>query len=117
MPRFVSAPAVRGAAALVPPTTSHPPAPRVVYTAIPVPGSATAATSPSMRIEQPVSFCQAGCATYGLHPRLERDHVVRNRQRMQPVRGEARLAERHRLLEVACAGVLRVAEGGGDDEA
>src|SRR5580704_8417039 len=53
-----------GAEALVPPTSFHPPLPfEVSYTATPVAGSASAATSLSIRREQPVrpsAVCQDG---------------------------------------------------------
>src|SRR5437588_359180 len=53
-----------GEEALVPPTSFHPPLPlEVSYTATPVLGSASAATSLSIRLEQPVrpsAVCQDG---------------------------------------------------------
>src|SRR5579871_6038668 len=53
-----------GEEALVPPTSFHPPLPLVVsYTATPVLGSASAATSLSIRLEQPdrpSAVCQDG---------------------------------------------------------
>src|SRR5262249_24951478 len=52
-----------GDEALVPPYTAHPLKPNVWYTATPVAGSATAATSATVRIEQPLSVCQAGLAS------------------------------------------------------
>src|SRR5689334_13627635 len=52
-----------GAEALVPPYTAQPLKPNVWYTATPVAGSETAATSATERIEQPVSVCQAGLAS------------------------------------------------------
>src|SRR5205823_8850684 len=59
-----------GAATLVPPNTSHPPGCRryVSYTATPVFGSATAATSVTVRREQPASVCQLGFEMYALQP-------------------------------------------------
>ena len=54
--------ATSGEATLVPPYTAQPFAPVVWYTATPVFGSPTAETSASVRIEQPVSFCQLGLA-------------------------------------------------------
>ena len=60
--------ATRGDATLVPPYTAHPFAPVVWYTATPVFGSPTAATSASVRSEQPVSVCQLGLAMYALQP-------------------------------------------------
>src|ERR1700722_18811893 len=56
-----------GEEALVPPTSFHPPLPfEVSYTATPVAGSASAATSLSIRREQPVrpsAVCQDGCGS------------------------------------------------------
>src|SRR5215510_15428295 len=67
-----------GAAALVPPSTIHA---EVVselgpYTATPVLGSATAATSATMRVVHPVSCCQLGFGSVALQPLLEPPHAV-----------------------------------------
>ncbi len=69
-------PATSGDETLVPPYTAHPLAPVVWYTATPVFGSPTAATSASVRFEQPVSFCQLGLAMYPLQPLPPLDHAV-----------------------------------------
>src|SRR5215469_7617630 len=51
-----------GEDALVPPTSFHPPSPLdVSYTATPVAGSASAATSLSIRLEQPAGRLSAAC--------------------------------------------------------
>src|ERR1700744_1407382 len=57
-----------GEEALVPPTSFHPPSPlEVSYTATPVAGSASAATSFAIRLEQPgarpSAVCQDGCGS------------------------------------------------------
>src|SRR5215469_4450287 len=61
-----------GEEALVPPTSFHPPLPlEVSYTATPVAGSASAATSLSIRLEQPdrpSAVCQDGCGSKAEHP-------------------------------------------------
>src|SRR5437764_15451021 len=49
----------------VPPYTAHLPA---LYTATPVFGSATAATSATVRLAQLVSFCHVGLAEYAEQP-------------------------------------------------
>ena len=54
-----------GDEALVPPTVNHWPANR---TATPVFGSATAETSATVRLLQPVSVCQDGFGSYALQP-------------------------------------------------
>src|ERR1700679_4199900 len=61
---------ISGAATDVPPKTCQPETPLVCgpYIATPVLGSATAETSASMRLEQPVSVCQAGFAKTVLQP-------------------------------------------------
>src|SRR3954463_14545693 len=58
-----------GDEALVPPTTVQPP-PRAPESSIatPVPGSATADTSATVRPEQPASFCHAGLASHSEQP-------------------------------------------------
>src|SRR5215469_11179126 len=56
-----------GDAALVPPNTFQPPA-WESYVATPVAGSATAETSATVRLEQPVSSCQDGLGSYAEQP-------------------------------------------------
>src|ERR1035437_3992136 len=56
-----------GLARLVPPYTAQPPS-TVEYTAAPVAGSATPATWATGRLEQPMSSCQAGFASYWEQP-------------------------------------------------
>src|SRR5215510_1242660 len=67
-----------GAAALVPPSTSHYEVVSVLgpYTATPVLGSATAATSAIIRLVHPVSCCQLGFGIVALHPLTEPLHAV-----------------------------------------
>jgi hypothetical protein len=69
-PRRVKDAATMGEDALVPPTTCQEPvAPESLqYTATPVFGSPTAATSDSMRFAQLLSVCQAGFGMTELHP-------------------------------------------------
>src|ERR1043166_9414599 len=59
-----------GADTLVPPKTSQPPGCKrnVSYTETPVDGLATAATSATVRREQPASVCQLGFVMYALQP-------------------------------------------------
>src|ERR1700733_5690853 len=61
-----------GEEALVPPTSFHPPLPlEVSYTATPVFGSASAATSLSIRLAQPdrwSAVCQDGCGSKAEQP-------------------------------------------------
>src|SRR5215472_8727579 len=67
LPARANMAATIGEEALVPPTSFHPPLPLVVsYTATPVAGSASAATSLSIRLEQPgrpSAVCQDGCGS------------------------------------------------------
>src|SRR6266849_2751356 len=68
-----------GAATLVPPKTSQPLRPLdgvLSYTHTPVLGSATAATSATVRSEHPTSCCQLGLAMYALQPLPEPLHTV-----------------------------------------
>src|SRR5437899_7690935 len=64
-----------GAATLVPPKTSQPPSSRS-NTHTPVLGSATAATSATLRVKQPGSACHAGFASYVLQPLPAPAHTV-----------------------------------------
>src|SRR5271167_4871508 len=66
-----------GAATLVPPKTYHPrPEPPGAYTATPVFGLATAATSPTVRLVQAASVCHGGFAKKRLQPLPVRVHTV-----------------------------------------
>src|ERR1044071_4114403 len=69
-----------GEEALVPPTSFHPPLPlEVSYTATPVLGSASAATSLSIRREQPdrpSEACQDGCGSTAEQPDPVPFHAV-----------------------------------------
>jgi len=67
-----------GAPALVPPKTYHALAPVEpgAYTATPVFGSATAATSPAVRLAQPLSTCHDGFAKTVLQPLPVPFHTV-----------------------------------------
>src|SRR5215831_4846291 len=72
LPARANMAATIGAEALVPPTSFHPPLPlEVSYTATPVPGSASAATSLSIRLAQPgrpSAVCQDDCGSKAEHP-------------------------------------------------
>ena len=67
-----------GAATLVPPKTYHPllPVDPGPYTETPVLGSATAATSPTVRLPQPLSVCHDGFAKTVLQPLPVPFHTV-----------------------------------------
>src|ERR1700687_6133504 len=67
--------AMIGELRLVPPTTSHPSKRRVSYAATPVGGSATAATSATVRRSQSRSFCQPGLRMYAEQPLVEPAHA------------------------------------------
>ena len=77
-PSRVNEAATMGEEALVPPTTCQEPPPplSLQYTATPVFGSPTAATSASMRIEQLLSVCQLGFEMTALHPLPPLFHAV-----------------------------------------
>src|SRR5581483_5130448 len=57
-----------GDATLVPPNTVQPPEPYESYTATPVAGSATAETSATVRLEQPVSCWNEGFGSTAEQP-------------------------------------------------
>ena len=78
--------AMIGELRLVPPTTSHPSKPNVSYTASPVCGSATAATSATVRRSQSRSFCQPGLWMYAEQPLVEPAHAVSVQPRALPSR-------------------------------
>src|SRR3954468_4182959 len=61
-----------GADALVPPTVTHAPVKR---TFTPVSGSATAETSPTVRLAQPASVCHVGLGSKALQPLPAPDHA------------------------------------------
>src|SRR5579872_1070380 len=67
LPASAYIPATSCALTLVPPKTFQPPT-RVTYAATPVAGSATAATSLTVRFVHPVSCCQLGFGTKTLQP-------------------------------------------------
>src|SRR5262245_29209698 len=80
-----------GAETLVPPNTFQPPSWKVSYTATPVAGSATAATSATVRLEQPLSLCHAGYASYSeqplpapLHTDSDQPRALESRTRLVP---------------------------------
>src|SRR5690348_14008469 len=75
-------PAMIGAATLVPPKMYHP----LSYTATPVAGSATAATSAIERRLHPASCCHAGLAIYALQPLPAPLHAVSDQPRALPSR-------------------------------
>ncbi len=73
-----------GEATLVPPNTIHPDCPKYAvlsYTATPVFGSATAATSATVRREQPLSVCHDGLDSYELQPDPAPLHTVSDQPR------------------------------------
>src|SRR6516164_2497550 len=66
-----------GDATLVPPKTFHPLRPKVSYTPTPVFGSATAETSATARLPQPVlTFCHDGVGSNAEHPEPAPLHAV-----------------------------------------
>src|SRR4051812_49976277 len=66
---------------LVPPKTSQPPTPYESYTETPVPGSATAETSATVRREQPLSLCHAGFGMTVEQPLPAPAHTVSDQPR------------------------------------
>src|SRR5690348_10808567 len=87
LPASAYTPAMIGAAALVPPNSSQPDCfayAVLSYTATPVPGSATAATSATARLAQPVATpaCPASAGLYAEQPEPEPLHTVSDQPRV-----------------------------------